>query len=80
MKPGILAIALGPKKKGEEPDGDEGGDDMDAKMVKAAQDALDAIKADDAEALSAALEEHYRCCRDAYGDDGEPEGEDEEAA
>lgn len=38
----------------------------------AAQDIIDAIKADDAKALSLALERHYACCSEmGEGDEGE---------
>lgn len=73
-KKGGLLLALGlPMKKGkredEDEDGDEEhdeGDEHDAKgeKVEAAQSALDAIKANDADGLASALETFARLCHD----------------
>lgn len=65
MKAPALVIALGKGKGSEyeepksEPEMEEGGDED---KTAAAQLVLDAVKADDAEALSEALSAHYAMC------------------
>ena len=57
--------------------GGEGGAEDPA--VEAAKDVLQAIKSNDAEALSLALEDHYRACESSKdsGSDDSDEGGDE---
>jgi len=63
MKAPALVIALGKGKGSEdpksEPEMEEGGDED---KTAAAQLVLDAVKANDAEALSEALSAHYAMC------------------
>lgn len=68
----LLAIELGPKPKAKEASGEvdmeaEDGEevDMQAAKIAAAEAAIKAFKSGDAEALSAALEEHYACCQES---------------
>lgn len=59
MAKGLLAL-LAPEK-----------DDGDDEEIDVAQDALDAIKDDDAKALSLALSRHYELCASKHEDDEE---------
>lgn len=82
-QPLSVMIALQSKKmrggdsapSGDEPDGDEGGDEADGKyddpgLISACEDAIDAMKNRDAQALSAAWG-HYLDIRESTGDVGD---------
>lgn len=56
-----LLLALGPKPKGEEEE------DMPSARMAAARAVLSALKSSDAEALDAALQDHYDACRMSGG-------------
>ncbi len=81
-KPLSLIIAMGGKKPpddgkpdGDEPDGDEGGGKYDDPgLISACEDAIDAMKNRDAQALSAAWG-HYLDIRESMG---EPDADDAE--
>lgn len=49
----------------------------DTDKTDAAQDILDAVKNNDAEALSLALERHYELCESGSGPESEPEDANE---
>jgi len=72
-KPAImLALGIGKKKPDEKSKSDTSGHD-DALMT-AAHDILDAVKNDDASALSDALERHYQACETSGADESDNEG------
>lgn len=66
-KPGraALILALGSKGKGEDEEEKDDTEGLDAEGQKElAQGVLDAIKADDADAMSIALKDFYSSCMD----------------
>lgn len=80
MPKGLAALLMRKKSEKGAP-GDSGAPDLGAEAKElAAADALAAFKSGDADALSDALERHYRACRQETEPEGDEPISDEAAA